>query len=678
MLKIGRLRQLKPLCERAVAAFSTTTPCMKKRKTREEKKMPRTIVHNAKSKWKSTDVVQVWRGMTLRELAEALGKDVDHVLEAMTFIDDTAHYRKADQVVDNFNVIQEVVKKSGKRWQMMKKEQPLEETFVEPKRRDPSEYVNSKPRPPVVAIMGHVDHGKTTLLDSLRDSRIVDGEFGGITQHIGAFVVRLGKEVVTFLDTPGHAAFCSMRSRGAQATDIVVLVVAADDGVMEQTVESISMARNAEVPIIVALNKMDKPKADPERAKRELVQHGLQVEEFGGDVQVVPVSALNGTNLDALVEAILVQAELMALSSDYSGPVEGVVIECSTDPHRGKLCTVLVQCGTLRKGVVLVAGKAWCKIRAMFDERGEPVQEAPPSTPVQTIGWRALPSAGDLALQVETEKRADQIASKRLELEQFEKSKQDYTIIEQKAQEHYKQYRERLEQKRKMGRFRLKPDGPRKKEFEDDKSLKVNIVVKADVDGSVEAILDVLDTYESNMCKLNVVHYGVGPVSKNDIILAELFNAIVYAFNTKELEDAKGNVKIKHHNVIYKLVEDVKGEINSVLPEKEVEEVLGEASVLQEFTINEGKAKVPVAGCRCQKGIVKKSAFVKLLRDGECIYTGKIASLRHHKDEVDSVKKDLECGLRIEDVSIKFKPGDTIVCFQINQIPRTIDWDPGF
>ncbi|XP_073998780.1 mitochondrial translation initiation factor 2 [Rhodnius prolixus] len=654
------------------------TSVVLKKKKNETIKSQNNLV-NTKSRWKQVEAISIWKEMTLKELADALQKDVDHVLEVMTFIDDTYKYKRSKDVIDNFKVIQEVVKKSGKRVKITAKpeENEKEEVFVDATRRNPSEYIDVKKRFPIVTIMGHVDHGKTTLLDTLRKSTIVDSEFGGITQHIGAFKVTLGKDTITFLDTPGHAAFFSMRNRGAQCTDIVVLVVAADDGVMEQTVESINMAKAAGVPIVVAINKIDKPKADVERTKRMLVQQGVQVEDHGGDVQVVNVSALKGTNIDSLIEAILAEAEILELKSDFSGPVEGIVLESCTDPLRGKLSTLLVQCGTLKKGSILVAGTVWCRVRAMFDDNGDPVQIAKPSSPVQILGWKELPSAGDVAIQVTSEKKALNVINHREKLISLKKMEKDKEIIDKKVQEYEVQYKSMLEEKRRLGRYKA-PRTARQKEIKDDHTgPRLNVIIKGDVDGSVEAILDVLETYESTKCKLDVVHYGVGPVSQNDATLAELFSAKIYAFNTLVMKDVSSS-SIKHFNVIYRLVDDLKSEISKLLPHKDVEEIIGEANVLQEFLINEGKSKVPVAGCRCVKGSLKKSAQFKLVRSNDTLFCGSLISIRHLKDEVDTVKKDVECGIRLSDPNVHVQPGDTIICFKIHKVPETIDWDPGF
>ncbi|BES96884.1 Translation initiation factor if-2 [Nesidiocoris tenuis] len=653
----------------------------KKRKSREDKKAANPIAYAPKPKSKRGETVDIWNNMTVEEVAQTLEKPIDHVMEVMTFIDNTSMYRRRNDVIDNIKIIEEIVKKSGHRCRTVTRpdEVEVEEKFKDIVRRNPSEYLEPGPRPPVVAIMGHVDHGKTTLLDYLRQSSIVKQEFGGITQHIGAFSVKIGKDNISFLDTPGHAAFISMRSRGAQSTDIVVLVVAADDGVMEQTVESIRLAKESNVPIIVAINKIDKPQANVERAKKSLMQHGIVVEDLGGDVQAVPVSALKGTNVDMLMEAILAQAELMELKSDYAGPAEGVVIESSTDPHRGKLCTVLVQCGTLKRGAILVAGTAACRVRAMFNDLGAPVQEATPSTPVQVLGWKDLPSAGDIVLQVTNDREAARIVAGREKALQEKKAIDDLVVIERKSSEHYAKYREQLEAKRKLGKVRVKNKGLRPKEIqESDEGPRLNIIVKGDVDGSVEAILDVLETYNNPKCRLDLVHYGVGPITQNDLVLAESFQAIVYAFNTKSLVKPPENIVVKDFNVIYHLVDDIKGELDKRLPPVDTEEVVGEASVLQEFLINEGRHKVPVAGCRCVKGSLKKSCKFRLVRQGETIFDGQVTSLRHVKDEVDTIKNDVECGIRMADASVRFVQGDTIVCYKINKIPDKIDWDPGF
>lgn len=665
----------------------TSEAVFKRRKTAEDVKIESVLSFPPKSKFKDSRVIEVWKNMNISELAEALGKNVQHVFDVLEYVEDGGQYNKASSIINNWKVIQDVVKKSGMRCRLVSppnKTETLNDRNCDAFRRPPPAPEDMKRRPPIVTVMGHVDHGKTTLLDTLRNTSVAASEFGGITQHIGAFCTTLTSgEKITFLDTPGHAAFSAMRSRGAQVTDIVVLVVAADDGVMEQTIESIRMAKEAEVPILVAINKIDRPEADIEKTKRMLAQQGILVEDLGGDVQAIPISALKGTNIDTLTEAVILQAEIMDIKADYNGFVEGVVIESSSDVHRGKLATVLVDRGTLKKGAILVSGLAWARVRSMFSDSQATVQEATPGMAVQVIGWRMLPSAGDLMLEVESEKRAQEVIRWRENEQMKIKQQQDLIHISSKEMEHQKVYKAQLEEKRKMGRYKIRRTGPREKEIQDDTDLKLRIIFKGDVDGSVEALLDVMESYTSSLCKLDVVHYGVGNVTVSDIELAEAFQAIIYTFNIGMLKDAQERarqkgIKIKHHRVIYKLVDDIKEEIESILPLIDVEEVLGEANVLQQFLINEGKKKVPVAGCRCTKGVLKKNALYRLIRDNKVIHEGPVESMRHLKAEVDSIKKDVECGLRLADISVQFAPGDTLICYVLKKQPQKIDWEPGF
>uniref|UniRef100_A0A224ZA04 Translation initiation factor IF-2 n=1 Tax=Rhipicephalus zambeziensis TaxID=60191 RepID=A0A224ZA04_9ACAR len=633
-------------------------------------------------------VVKVWKNITLAELSKVAERPIDDIYEAILLVENASQYDHDDCAIDDTDILFLILKRLGLRGQIVAppEQQSPKKEFQDAVRRPPPDPSVLVPRPPVITIMGHVDHGKTTLLDSLRNTNVVDQEFGGITQHIGAFTVKLpGKDRITFLDTPGHAAFSAMRERGAMATDIVVLVVAADDGVMEQTVESIRYAREANVPIIVAINKMDKPTADIENAKRGLIVHGIQMDDEGGDTQYVCISALKGTNLDKLTETILTQAELMEIKADPKGPIEGVVIESMTDQHRGKLSTALVQRGTLRKGAYLVAGLAWAKVRGMFDEWGKPVQSAPPGTPVQVIGWRSLPSAGDVIIEVESEKRAQQVAHWRESQLQAEKDVEEYKAIQQKVQQHLEQYKAELEQRRAMGiRKKRKRLTNREKEYTVDDTPCLPIVVKGDVDGSVEAVLDLLDTYHSHQkCRLDIIHYGVGPVSESDVELAQPFNGVVYAFHVPVLGAAtsaaeEGNVDIRSYNVIYHLVDDIKKELGKRLPLLDVDEVHGEAVVQQEFLVNEGRKKIPVAGCKCTKGTLRKNALYKVVRNSEVIHSGPLVSMRHLKNEVESIKKDVECGLMFQDPNVRFQHGDILVCYSIKQVPQETDWDPGF
>uniref|UniRef100_G3MKY6 Translation initiation factor IF-2, mitochondrial n=1 Tax=Amblyomma maculatum TaxID=34609 RepID=G3MKY6_AMBMU len=641
----------------------------------------------SKTKPKSP-VFQVWKNITLAELAKVVQRPIDDIYEAILFVEDAGQYDRDDCEIDDKDILFKILKRLGYRGQIVappEKPSPQKE-FQDAVRRPPPDPSMLVPRSPVITIMGHVDHGKTTLLDSLRNTNVVDQEFGGITQHIGAFTVKLpSKESITFLDTPGHAAFSAMRERGAMATDIVILVVAADDGVMEQTVESIRYAREANVPIVVAINKVDKPGADIEHVKRGLMAYGIQMDDEGGDTQYVCISALKGTNLDKLVETIMTQAALMEIKADPKGLVEGVVIESTTDQHRGKLSTALVQRGTLRRGAYLVAGESWAKVRGMFDEWGKPVQNAPPGTPVQVIGWKSLPSAGDVIIEVESEKRARQVVEWRESQVRAEKDMEEYKAIQKKVQQHLEKYRAELEERRAMGlRKKRKRLTNREKEFTVDDTPCLPIIVKGDVDGSVEAVLDLLDTYHSHQnCRLDIIHYGVGPVSESDVELVQPFNGIVYAFHVPVSSAAKeaaeeGNVDIRTYNVIYHLIDDIKKELGKRLPLLDEEEIHGEALVQQEFVVTEGKKKVPVAGCKCTKGMLRKNALYKVVRDEKTIHSGPLASMRHLKNEVDTIKKDVECGLMLQDASVRFQQGDILVCYTMKQVPQETDWDPGF
>ncbi|XP_076234904.1 mitochondrial translation initiation factor 2 isoform X2 [Calliopsis andreniformis] len=641
------------------------TPICLKSKVGKQKALFKTLYDTAKqdninieqSKKKSLPLIQVWENMTVTELATSANRNIDDVLDALHIAHRGAHYRK-NNIITNKIIMYDVVKKLGCRAKTIAR--PNQNVTKEIKYVDivkstpPDESVLVK-RHPVVTIMGHVDHGKTTLLDALRDTRVVDTEFGGITQHIGAFNVFLKSgQRVTFLDTPGHAAFTSMRFRGAHVTDIVVLVVAADDGVKEQTLQSIEMAKDANVPIIVAINKIDKPNADIKRTEKMLAEHGIVVETLGGDVQCINISALKKMNLEDLTEAIILQAELMNLKGDPSGSVEGVIIECTNSVGRGKLVTALIKRGTLKKGCLLVSGLVWAKVRAMFNDAGRPVLEAKPADAVQIIGWRELPNVGDEVLQVENEKTLNAVLKHRGSERDNKLAMEHKEAADKREETWLKGYKKLLAVKRSKGIYLPSVpvlDNHNKSQHKDDNSLPLlNVILKGDVVGSVEAILDIFDTYtEDNLCRLNIVHYGIGPVTETDIELAELFNAVIYRFNVNaspklEEEAKRKGLSIRFFNVIYKLFDDIKNEINGKLPEIDVEEILGEANVQQNFQITEGK----------------------------------LASLRHLKEEVSSIKVNGECGLRLEDSTISFQHGDKIICFKLYKKTQNITWDPGF
>ncbi|XP_013370069.1 PREDICTED: translation initiation factor IF-2, mitochondrial isoform X2 [Chinchilla lanigera] len=657
--------------------------------TKKEKRPWKSQVSPTKSKKE----VEVWFGMTAKELARAMGRDIDCVYEGLLNTAIDIDSLEADSHLDEV-CIKEVIKKAGMKlkWSKLKQDKVRENRdAVKRPQADPALLI---PRSPVVTIMGHVDHGKTTLLDKLRKTQVAAMEAGGITQHIGAFLVSLPSgEKITFLDTPGHAAFSSMRARGAQVTDIVVLVVAADDGVMKQTIESIQHARDAQVPIVVAINKCDKAKADPEKVKKELLVYDVVCEEYGGDVQAVLVSALTGENLMALAEATIALAEMLELKADPSGPVEGTIIESFTDKGRGPVTTAIIQRGTLRKGSVLVAGKSWAKVRLMFDENGKTVSEAYPSMPVGIIGWRDLPSAGDEILEVESEARAREVIDWRKCEQEQEKSKDDLKIIEEKRKEHQEAHRKSREKygtlvwkERSFMKYleRKEQKSLRLKEKAERDSNTLPVIIKGDVDGSVEAILDILETYDaSHECELELVHFGVGDISENDITFAETFDGIIYGFNVNvsnviQQSAAKKGVKIKLHKIIYRLIEDLQGELSNRIPCIVEEHPVGEASVLATFSVTEGKKKIPVAGCRVQKGQLEKQKKFKLMRNGHVIWKGSLTSLKHHKDDISVIKTGMECGLSLDEEKIEFKVGDEIVCYEEKHILAKTSWDPGF
>ncbi|XP_065595533.1 translation initiation factor IF-2, mitochondrial [Cyrtonyx montezumae] len=640
----------------------------------------------------TTGEVEIRQQMTVEELARGMGKDVDHIYEALLYTDIDVDSLEPDSILYE-DSIKLIVKKSGMKYKSAKLKEEKERENKDAVKRPPADPAFLTPRPPVVTIMGHVDHGKTTLLDSLRKTQVAAMEAGGITQHIGAFLVHLPSgEKITFLDTPGHAAFSAMRARGTHVTDIVILVVAAEDGVMQQTIESIEHAKNAGVPLILAINKCDKPEADPERVKKELLAHDVVCEEFGGDVQAVSISALKGDNLMVLAEATVALAEMLELKADYTGLVEGTIIESRKDKGKGPVTTAIIQRGTLRKGCVLVAGKTWAKVRLMFDENGKAVDAASPSIPVEIMGWKEVPSAGDDILEVESEQRAHEVVAWRTYVEQQEKMKKDGEVIEAKQKEHRMEYEKKQQdlahlswRQRKAALYKaskhLMPLKP-KERTEMEKNV-LSVIIKGDVDGSVEAILSILDSYDADdECKLDVIHFGMGDISETDLSLAETFNGVVYGFSVKANESikkmaAKKGIKIKLHNIIYKLIEDLKDELSSRLPPSVVENTIGEASVLDTFSVTVGKNKIAVAGCRVQKGQLDKKMKFKLVRKGNVIWKGSLSSLKHHKDDVQVIKTGMDCGLSL-DRPIEFTIGDEIICYEEKEVQQTTSWDPGF
>jgi translation initiation factor IF-2 len=508
---------------------------------------------------------------------------------------------------------------------------------------------DTEPRSPVVTVMGHVDHGKTSLLDALRHANVVSGEAGGITQHIGAYQVtspESGKKI-TFIDTPGHAAFTAMRARGAKVTDIVVLVVAADDGVMPQTVEAINHAKAAKVPMIVAINKIDKPDARPDRVRTELLQHEVQVESLGGDVVDVEVSAKNKTNLDKLLEMIALQAELLDLKTNSSRPAEGTVIEAKLDRGRGPVATVLVQRGTLRVGDIVVAGAEMGRVRALISDQGETVEEAGPSVPVEVLGFNGPPEAGDRLAVVENEARARQITSYRAHQKR------------ENAAASISGMRGSLEQMMSQ----LKTSG--RKEFP--------LIVKADVQGSLEAILGSLEKLGTEEVAARILHAGVGGISESDVTLAEGFNAAIIGFSVRANKEAaaaakRNGIEIRYYNIIYDLVDDVKKAMSGLLAPTLRETMLGNAQILEVFNISKvGK----VAGCRVTDGTVERGANVRLIRDNVVVHEGKLSTLKRFKDEVKEVQAGQECGMAFENYG-DMRIGDVIECYRVETIQRSL------
>jgi translation initiation factor IF-2 len=508
---------------------------------------------------------------------------------------------------------------------------------------------DTEPRSPVVTVMGHVDHGKTSLLDALRHANVVSGEAGGITQHIGAYQVvspESGKKI-TFIDTPGHAAFTAMRARGAKVTDIVVLVVAADDGVMPQTVEAINHAKAAKVPMIVAINKIDKPDARPERVRTELLQHEVQVESLGGDVVDVEVSAKNKTNLDRLLEMIALQADILELKTNSERPAEGTVIEAKLDRGRGPVATVLVQRGTLRIGDIVVAGAEMGRVRALISDQGETVEEAGPSVPVEVLGFNGPPEAGDRLAVVENEARARQITSYRAHQKR------------ENAAASISGMRGSLEQMMSQ----LKTSG--RKEFP--------LIVKADVQGSLEAILGSLEKLGTDEVAARILHAGVGGISESDVTLAEGFSAAIIGFSVRANKEAaaaakRNGIEIRYYNIIYDLVDDVKKAMSGLLAPTLRETMLGNAQILEIFNISKvGK----VAGCRVTDGTVERGANVRLIRDNVVVHEGKLSTLKRFKDEVKEVLSGQECGMAFENYG-DMRVNDVIECYRVETIQRSL------
>jgi translation initiation factor IF-2 len=501
------------------------------------------------------------------------------------------------------------------------------------------------PRAPVVTVMGHVDHGKTSLLDYIRRAKVASGEAGGITQHIGAYHVETPRGMITFLDTPGHEAFTAMRARGAKATDIVILVVAADDGVMPQTKEAIAHAKAANVPLVVAVNKMDKPGANPDRVKQELISENVLPEEYGGDSPFVPVSAKTGQGIDDLLEQVLLQAEILELKAAKDSPARGLVVEARLDKGRGPVATILVQSGTLKRGDVLLAGSSYGRVRAMLDENGLAVTEAGPSIPVEIQGLTEVPNAGEEVMVMADERKAREIG-------QFRQGKyRDVKLAKQQAAKLENMFEN-------MGEGEVKT---------------LAMIIKTDVQGSQEALVHSMQKLSTSEVRVQVVHAAVGGISESDVNLAVASKAVLIGFNTRadasarKLAEANG-IDIRYYNIIYDAVDDVKAALSGMLAPEKREHALGLVEIRQVITISKVGA---IAGCYVLEGLVKRGSSIRLLRDNVVIWTGELDSLKRFKDDVKEVKSSFECGLSLKNFN-DIQVGDQLEVFEVQEVARTL------
>jgi translation initiation factor IF-2 len=585
----------------------------------------------------AVEIATIPAGATVAQFAEAIGQSTGEVVKALLMRGVPAGAGQPmpeqliDEVAESFGYIVEV------------EAAPAAPAVAEQPTFEDAE-ADLAPRPPVVTIMGHVDHGKTTLLDTIRKTNVVAGEAGGITQHIGAYQVEVDGRKITFIDTPGHAAFTALRARGANITDIVVLVVAANDGVMPQTIEAISHSKAAGVKMIVAINKIDVPGADPMRVRTELTEHDVLVEELGGDIPSVEVSALTGQGVDDLLEVIDLVAQLEGYKANPKAPASGVVVEAQLERGRGPVASVIVQRGTLRQGDAFVAGPVAGKVRALIDDQGRQVKEAGPSTPVQIMGWDDVPAAGDFFEVVKDEREARRIATERQEA--IKQQNQAAPSARDRLQSLLEQLRS------------------------EDATL--NVIVKADAQGSLEALRDSIGKIEREGGRIQIVHTGVGGINENDINLAEVTEAVIVGFNVRpepkarKAAEEKG-VEIRTYSIIYELLEELEQLLVGQLAPEQMEQVLGTAEVRAVF-------KVPrigqVAGCYVLEGVVQRNRQARLLRDGVVIYTGTISSLRRFKDDVREVVAGYECGIGLEGYN-DIKEGDLIEVFEIREVART-------
>jgi translation initiation factor IF-2 len=584
--------------------------------------------------------IKVNSGATVREVAESLGLSAAEVIKAlmkegeMATLTQTLTDESVESIATQFDRKVEIVTAA-------------EEEAEEPEVEEDDEKDLAE-RPPVVTVMGHVDHGKTSLLDAIRQTQVAAGEAGGITQHIGAYQVQHDGKTLTFLDTPGHEAFTAMRARGAKVTDVAVIVVAADDGVMPQTVEAIDHARAAEVPILVAVNKIDKEGADPNRVRGELAQQDLNPEEWGGDTVYADVSAKTKDGLDNLLEMITLVTDLEELGANPNAPASGTVVEAELDPGRGPVTGVLVQRGTLRIGDAVVAGPVWGKVRAMLDDKGERVNEATPGTPVEVLGFDGVSEAGEHVQVVENERKARSLAQERetrLKTEQLARRAARKVTLEEV--------------------FQRASEGQLKE---------LNIVLKADVSGSLEALEDEIAKLPQEQVPVNVIHAQTGGVNESDVMLASASDAVIIGFNVRPLAEARRaaddeGVDIRTYTVIYKVTEDLRAAMEGLLEPEEVEEALGQAEVKQTFKASRVGT---IAGCLVTDGKVTRAASVRLVRDGTIIWSGKVGSLRRFKDDVAEVDEGMECGIVLEGFA-DIKEGDVLEFFEVKQVEKTLE-----
>jgi translation initiation factor IF-2 len=585
-------------------------------------------------------LVTFTEGVTVRELAEKLDVRAKELLKTLldrgifASINQALDLETAKSLAESFNGIVQVVS--------------FEEQAAQEQQEVSKEVREGKqvPRGPVVTVMGHVDHGKTSLLDAIRETDVAAGESGGITQHIGAYQTSVDGRKIVFIDTPGHEAFTRMRARGAKVTDIVVLVVGADDGVMPQTEEAIDHAHAAKVPIIVAVNKIDKPDAQPERVKRQLADRGLMPEEWGGDTVMVEVSARTKKNIEKLLEMILLVGDLRELKADPEAPASGTVLESRVDKGRGPVASVLVQNGTLHVGDVFIVGSVYGKVRAMFDDRGHAMKEAGPATPVEVLGLQGVPEAGD-QFQVADEAKARHIV-------EYRQSKQREATLAKSATSRLTL--DQLHEQLKAGDVKELP-----------------IVIKADVQGSVEVLREMLPKLSTDQVKLKIIHASVGAVTETDVLLASASNAIILAFNVRPERKAaemaqQENVDIRLHTIIYEIVDELKKAMTGLLAPVMKETYLGRAEVRDTFRI---KGVGMVAGCSVQDGIVKRDAEVRVLRDNVVVYTGRVSSLRRFKEDANEVRAGFECGIGISNFS-DVKVGDVLECFTVVRVAAEV------